>query len=73
MFNLFANAYHNSVLIAKKRGKLKGSLDKNFFIKLCSYPINQISKFQKAYYIEGSVIVGGKTHTIVMNSDGNID
>jgi hypothetical protein len=73
MFNLFANTYHNSVLIAKSRGKLKGALDKIFYIKLCSEPINQVSKFQKEYYLEGSVIVGGKTHTIVMNSDGSID
>lgn len=73
MFNLFANTYHNSVLIAKSRGKLKGALDKSFYSKLCSEPINQVSKFQKEFYVEGSIIVGGKTHTISMNSDGTIE
>lgn len=73
LFNLFANAFHNSVLTAKQRGKLKGSLDQNFYKRLASEPIVQVSKFQAEFYTKGGVIVGGKTHTILMRKDGGIE
>lgn len=73
VFNVFANAYHSSVLIAKRRGKLKGSLDKEFYKRLASKPITQVSKFQKEYYVKGGVIVEGKTHTILMTKEGVVE
>jgi len=73
MFNHFCNSFHNAIKSTQNKSQLKGGLSKSFFLDLATLPIKQVVYFQNKYYTKDAINVGGKVHTICMNSDGFID
>jgi hypothetical protein len=73
MFNIFAMAYQTAMSEVNARGILKGGIkNEKHFVNLTRIPIDAIKDFQRKYYVKDSIIVGGKTRTMIMYNDGTI-
>ena len=73
MFNHFYNSFHEAIKSTANRAMLLDGFSKEFFHDLATFPIKQVAYFQKKYYGKENISVGGKVHSILMNSNGTIE
>ncbi len=70
LYNSFSMAYFNAIYEVKRRQKLKEMSKAEFYKGLVRRPIELVKEIQKNYYHKHDIVVGGKIHSVVMNSEG---